>query len=200
VYWAVVAKPGTGCVLTLTFPDRRYRRDFLHAFRWYVDTQATAPHRILELGSGPGHLAERILFYRSDVERYVLFDSSDAMHHLAREELQPYAAVTEYITADLGSRDAFAKLGTFSVVVTLSAVLELRDKRQVKALYKRAFDVLERSGHFLVCIRSAADPSAANPDLFMTPGEQWASLAAAGFRSIEAILHSHGMSLYAARR
>jgi hypothetical protein len=122
------------------------------------------------------------------------------MHHVVREALRPYAAVTEYMTGDLGNPDAFDTVGTFIVVVTMSAVLELRHKRHAKALYKRVFDVLERCGHFLMCIRSAVDPSAPNPDSFMTPGEQWAALAAAGFRSIEVILDLDGMSLYAARR
>jgi SAM-dependent methyltransferase len=184
----------------VTLPDKTYRRDFLHAFRWYIDTRAIAPHRILELGSGAGHLAERILFYRSDIERYVLLDSSDAMHHVVREELRPYAAVTEYMTADLGSPDTFDAVGRFTVVVSMSAVLELRHKRHVKPLYKRVFDALERCGHFLVCIRSAADPFTTHSDLFLTPGEQWAALAAAGFRAIEVILDRDGMSLYAARR
>ena len=48
----------------------------------YLDTPAT----ILEIGSGPGLLAEEILRSCS-VRRYVLLDSSTAMHDLAQERL-----------------------------------------------------------------------------------------------------------------
>ena len=53
--------------------------------------------RVLELGSGPGHLA-RAIVEQSPTQRYVALDFSDAMHALARDHLGALASLITFVT------------------------------------------------------------------------------------------------------
>jgi SAM-dependent methyltransferase len=152
--------------------------------------------RILEVGSGPGHLAREILTHR-DVAEYVALDFSDAMHELAREHLGELAAHVTFVTRNFRSPDWVAGLTGFDAVVTQQAVHEARHKRHAQPLLVQARTTLAPSGLLLFC-DSYASPSS-KPHLFLERDEQPAVLHAAGFATIELLRDEHGMALYAAR-
>src|SRR5262249_62221889 len=69
--------------------------------------------RILELGSGPGHLAREILT-RCDVADYVALDFSTPMHELAREHLgTDLAARVTFVTRDFRTPEWTHELAQF---------------------------------------------------------------------------------------
>src|SRR5262249_54030107 len=89
--------------------------------------------RVLELGSGPGFLALRILDALPSTD-YTMLDFSQAMHELARERLGHRMHNVRPILADFKSADWSMGLGAFDAVVTNQAVHELRHKKHALAL------------------------------------------------------------------
>src|SRR5262245_21595360 len=86
-----------------TVRRRPYRTDFFAAFVEALNRKNTCAIDVLELGSGPGHLAEQVL-QRCAVRRYVALDFSAAMHDLARTRLHPFLERVEFMRRDF--RDA----------------------------------------------------------------------------------------------
>ncbi len=183
-----------------TVERRPYRADFFRAFGRYLEERVTGPIRILEVGSGPGHLASQLLARISLIAEYTLLDFSEAMHRMARQELCTHSGKTRFVTADFREDTAFSGLGAVDVVVTMQAVHEIRHKRHVGALYQRLLNALRPGGHFLVCDHTTDNANGGNVDLFMTREEQWSVLGQAGFREIEQLLDLGGMTLHAARK
>jgi SAM-dependent methyltransferase len=105
--------------------------------------------RVLEVGSGPGLLAEHLLDAVPIVE-YTLFDFSGPMHQLARERLAAHTGRTRQLTGDFLAPGWTAVLdGPYDAVVTLQAVHELRDAALVPALYRQLHGLLSPRGLFL---------------------------------------------------
>lgn len=73
---------------------RPWRTEFFAAFANFIGNGSAA--RVLELGSGPGFLAEYLL--RSNVNlRYVALDFSPAMHELAAQRLAELAGRVQFV-------------------------------------------------------------------------------------------------------
>ena len=90
----------------------------------FTDTLADRfdqPVRIVELGSGPGFLAERILNGVA-VSAYTLVDISPAMHALARVLLAGASDKLSFVTANYGLPGWTEGLGQFDAVVSLQAI------------------------------------------------------------------------------
>jgi cyclopropane fatty-acyl-phospholipid synthase-like methyltransferase len=174
------------------------------ARRWAAEATAKRPYRaqlfetiadrlasagasgVLELGSGPGELAEVIVRRLPDV-RLTLLDFSVAMHDLARDRLQEPAERVRYLVRDLRAPDWPEALGTFDAVVSMQAVHELRHKRHAPRLHGKVLNVLESGGMYLVCDHFAGEGGISNSELFMNRREQSATLKAAGFTSVRAL-------------
>src|SRR3954467_10380848 len=125
---------------------RPYRPRFFAAF-----CAALAPRRrlrILELGSGPGHLAREILSH-CDVQTYVALDFSPVMHEIAGQHLGELASRVTFVTRDFRDPAWAADLGAFDAVVTLQAAHETRHKRHLVPLLERARTVLVAGGTLL---------------------------------------------------
>lgn len=183
-----------------TVTRRPYRLDFFRAFVRYLQERLVKPSRVLEIGSGPGHLASQLLSGVPLIVEYTLLDSSNAMHGIARQELRAHADVTRFMTADFREDAAFGGLGPMDVIVTMQAVHEIRHKRHVAALYHRLLKALRPGGYFLVCDHTTDNANGANVDLYMTRQEQQSALDQAGFSKIEQVLDLGGMTLHAARK
>ena len=93
-----------------------------------IAEQVAGARRILELGGGPGLLAEAIL-ERSPVADYTLLDFSPPMLAMARRRVGAYP-FTAFALADFLDPCWAAGLGTFDAIVTMQAVHELRHKRR----------------------------------------------------------------------
>ena len=154
--------------------------------------------RILELGCGPGLLAECILQRCPDLERYTLLDFSEAMLTLSKRRLGSYSAAA-FVQASFKSGDWTCEVdGPFDAVVSMQAVHELRHKRHAVALYEQTRRVLVTPGTLLLCDHTPFDDSLKSATLYMTEDEQLRALADAGFSNVQVSLSLNGLVLYQA--
>jgi ubiquinone/menaquinone biosynthesis C-methylase UbiE len=183
-------------------------RDPRDADAWVRDADAKRPWRaeiraaiaellvgvgdILELGAGPGLLAERVLESCSPAS-YTLFDFSPPMLELARARIGDRA---RYVLGDFKQLAWSAQLGTFDAIVAMQSIHELRHKRHVPGLYREIHEVLRPGGVLLVCDHSPHDERG----LFMTEHEQRVAMHDAGFVDAIAHLDRHGLYLCGAKR
>jgi SAM-dependent methyltransferase len=167
--------------------------------------------RVLELGSGPGHLA-RAIVESCATQCYVALDFSAAMHALARDHLGTFAERSGPEAGPLGSmtrgRITFVTrnfrdpawpdgLGTFDAVVTMQAVHETRHKRHHVPLLERARSLLVPGGLLLYCDGYLLETTK-YADLVMTRDEQPLALERAGFTAVQRLVDADGMALYSA--
>jgi SAM-dependent methyltransferase len=178
-----------------TVRNRPWRPDFFAAFALALNRHFTRPVTILELGSGPGHLAEALLSHCA-VRHYTALDFSPAMHDLARARLSSHIHQLEFLIRDFREADWTRGLGPFDAVVTLQAAHETRHRRHLLALLAQARSLLAANGLLLYCDYYAGGNK--HPDLFVERDEQPLVLAKAGFDSIRLLRDEGGMALYAA--
>ncbi len=174
---------------------RPWRREFFAAMAAEIATaSAGRPCRVLELGSGPGFLAEHLLQALPAIE-LVLLDFSTAMHTLARERLGALAGRVQFAERSFRESGWSVGLGFFDFVVTNQAVHELRHKRHAQPLHAQVRACLAPGGQYLVCDHYCGEGGMANDQLYMTVAEQQAALLGAGFECVERLLHKGGMVL-----
>ena len=176
---------------------RPWRTEFFEAFAAALASSPTPPTRILELGSGPGFLAEHLLRAFPDAS-YVALDFSAAMHALAAARLGDLTTRVQFVERSFKEADWTLSLGRFDAVVTLQAVHELRHKRHALALHAQVRTLLGLAGRYLVCDHVAGPADMANTDLYMTVAEQRAALEAAGFSDVRLVLLAGGLALHEA--
>lgn len=188
-------------------PIRVDFRDPATARRWIEDTRIKRPYRprffaafcaalasrsrlqILELGSGPGHLAREILLH-CDVYSYVALDVSPAMHELAAEHLGALASRVSFVTRDFREPAWSRDLGTFDAVVTLQAAHETRHKRHLTPLLARARTLLVPGG-LLLYADHYLTPETKLPALAPARDDQPLALERAGYVAIQ-LQHEEG--------
>src|SRR6185437_6284354 len=103
---------------TDTVARRPYRPEFFAAFASELKNNLVDPFLLLELGSGPGHLARAILSECPGATYYAL-DFSEAMHSLARERLDTLSRRVQFVTRNFCQPDWCDGLGPFDAVVTM---------------------------------------------------------------------------------
>jgi SAM-dependent methyltransferase len=176
---------------------RPWREQFFQQFINELRAVDGAPLRVLELGSGPGFLAQRILEAIPSVN-YTMLDFSPAMHELARERLGSLMRHVRPVLADFRNESWSEGLGEFDAVVTMQAVHELRHKKHARAFHQTVRSLLSARGRYLVCDHYAGGDGMANTTLYMTVDEQRRCLEAAGFGEVTIVLETRGMVLYRA--
>ena len=156
--------------------------------------------RVLELGSGPGFLAERVLQVCSKLASYTLVDFSEPMLAMSRERIAPFSAAS-FVLSDFRSGDwPHTVKGPFDCVVSMQSVHEVRHKRRVPKLYEQVYSVTVTSGLVLICDHTPKDDSWHNTSLFMTEEEQLRALSGAGFVDVTIAMSINGLVLYACRK
>jgi len=173
---------------------RPARETFFARFVAEICAAGNEQPAILELGSGPGFLARRILAARPQAA-YTLLDFSPAMHDLARKELGPLGHNARFVEADFRQDGWEQGLGPFDFVVTLQAVHELRHKSRALAFHRKVRNLVRADGVFLLCDPYAGPDAMGDTELFMTVEEQQQALAAAGFSRREMLLRLEGLVL-----
>jgi len=151
--------------------------------------------RVLELGSGPGFLAETLL-ERFPTIQYVALDFSAAMHQLARQRLERFAGRVTFVESSFRNMNWHTDLGKFDCVVTLQSVHELRHKSRASNLHQQVRDILLEPGLYVVCDHFAGDGGMSNSELFMTVSEQELALRQAGFTNVQNRLIDGSLSLF----
>jgi SAM-dependent methyltransferase len=177
---------------------RPFRAEFFAAFALAIATQTeNRPARVLELGSGPGFLAEHLLATLPFID-YVALDFSAAMHQLASERLGPSVQRVKFVERSFRDANWFNSLGQFQHIVTNQAVHELRHKRYAPTLHHQARELLVAGGCYLVCDHFSGEGGMSNSELYMTVEEQKSALLAAGFTNVKQLLLKGGLVLHCA--
>src|SRR5262249_24751224 len=146
---------------------------------------------VIELGSGPGFLAEYILARCPTIEQYTLLDFSPHMLAMSRDRLEVFHARASFLQMDFKhSGWADKMILAYDCIVTIQAVHELRHKRHALQFYKECSRLLKHSGLFLVCDRLPQDESDHDRALFMTEEEQLGAIREAGFDDAHVLLRS----------
>lgn len=184
---------------------RQWERDTIHKRPWRVDffaefvrqlRQYDSPPHVLELGSGPGHLAEQILS-NVPLASYTALDFAQPMHELAKQRLGAHASKVRFVQRDFRRSDWRSDLGSVDVVITLQAAHEVRHKQHQPALLRQIYELLPENGALLFCDHyNSVEPSGKNPALFFARDEQPLILRAAGFSRVSLLLDKGEMTLY----
>jgi SAM-dependent methyltransferase len=176
---------------------RPWRQAFFDAFVRELLSLSDKGASILEIGSGPGFLAQHLLGALR-LKRYTALDFSDAMHALARQRLGPAGGSVEFITRDFLSPAWTSDLPQYTAIVTLQAIHELRHKRKAPILYSQILTRLLSDGIFLVCDHYCGDGGMSDTSLFMSEAEHVEALTRGGFEDVVCIHKEGGMVLYRA--
>lgn len=174
---------------------RPWRTNFFEAIANAIDPSTGL--RVLELGSGPGFLAEHIL-RRCPRAELVLLDFSEPMHRLAGERLKDHADRVTCVCRSFKDPEWMSGLGSFDHVVTNQAVHELRHKRHAEPLHRQVHGVLRDGGSYLVADHYFGDDGMKKEGLYMTVEEQRQALLSAGFTTLTELLRQNGMVLHRA--
>ena len=174
---------------------RPWRTEFFAAFESAIASAVVPVRRVLELGSGPGFLAEHLL-RKLPLPSYVALDFSAAMHRLAAERLGPLASHVQFVECSFREASWPEGLGVFECVVTNQAVHELRHKRYAGALHARVRQVLSPGGSYLVCDHFCGEGGMKNEQLYMSVEEQRSALLGAGFAKVEQLMLKGGLILH----
>ena len=169
-----------------TAQARPGRMQMFQAFVGQLQNIAKPNPKILELGSGPGFLAEFLLDALPDLQ-LTLLDFSSVMHELARARLGSRAHQVRFLHSSFKSPDWYQGLDKFDAVVTNQAVHELRHKKYAEALHSRVATLLNPESPYLVCDHFFGEGGQSNDQLYMSVAEQRQALLNAGFRSVEQV-------------
>jgi SAM-dependent methyltransferase len=175
---------------------RPWRTAFFVEFAAAIKAAPVSVGRVLELGSGPGFLAEHLLNALPSVS-YVALDFSPSMHQLAETRLGPLSARVQFVERSFREPIWPQGLGMFEAIVTNQAVHELRHKRYALELHRQAKELLASGGSYLVCDHFVGEGGMKNDQLYMTVSEQFNALASAGF-VVEQLFLKGGLVLHRA--
>jgi cyclopropane fatty-acyl-phospholipid synthase-like methyltransferase len=176
---------------------RPWRTQFFERFASEISAHERPVTRVLELGSGPGFLAEHLLNRMPELS-YVALDISAAMHELARARLACHVDRVELIERSFKADGWTDGLGAFDCVVTNQAVHELRHKSYAAALHADVSGVLVDGGLYLMCDHFVSQGAMSNNKLYMTKEEHRAALHGCGFSALEIIKSFDTLVLYRA--
>ena len=178
---------------------RPWRSELRQAIATLVRDTAPPPRHVLELGCGPGLLAEAVLA-ACPIARYVALDFSPPMLAMAGRRVGGDPGV-QLVQADFTQPAWTAAVAApFDAVIAMQAVHEIRHKRHVPRLYGEVFGLLRPGGLLAVCDHAPFDVSARWTALYATVDEQHAALAAAGFTERTTQRAERGMYIVSARR
>ena len=176
---------------------RPWREEFFQAISQELCLLKSRGLAVLELGSGPGFLALRIL-ETSPILTYVALDFSSSMHLLAKKRLGALADRVQFLEADFKGADWSVGLPMFDAVVSMQAVHELRHKQHARSLYHVVRSLLPSGGVFLMCDHFLGKGGMIDAALYMTPEEHERALSAGGFTQVDLLLRKGGLILFRA--
>ena len=174
---------------------RPFRAEFFARFGSAIASSKTTDCRVLELGSGPGFLAEYLLGAIPNIS-YSALDFSAAMHELARIRLGSLRSRVTFIERDFRMPGWADELGKFDFVITLQAIHELRHKRHAPTFHRQVKNLILDTGSYFVCDHFHGDDGMPNDQLYMTVTEHSEALLDGGFKSIEQLMLKGGLVMY----
>jgi len=182
----------------------RYRPERQQLFKVFVTEVARIQKdqlSVLELGCGPGFLAEQLL-QNCNISRYTLVDFSPHMLELSRERLAGFKDRTVFFQRDFKKKSWSAAIpADFDLIVSLQAVHELRHASRIPSLYAQLYNLLVPRGSLLVCdhvnSRLSSHYRAAH---FMTVEEHLSTFKELGFVRAREICAAADLSLMGAEK
>jgi cyclopropane fatty-acyl-phospholipid synthase-like methyltransferase len=157
-----------------------------------------APIRVLELGSGPGMLAEQLLGAVDAIGEYTLFDFSEPMHELARRRLAAHTARCRHVEGSFLTEHWPSLLHPrYDAVVSLQAVHELRDAALIPLLYRRAREELLTAGG-VVLVADMVNLAGSAAGHLLTVDGHAAAFLEAGFADVEVLEVHDDLALWRA--
>jgi SAM-dependent methyltransferase len=182
----------------------RYRPERLQLFKAFAAEAAGIQKdrlSVLELGCGPGFLAEQLL-QNCNISRYTLVDFSPHMLELSRERLARFKDRTVFFQRDFKKKSWTAAIpADFDLVVSLQAVHELRHASRIPRLYAQLYNLLVPGGSLLVCDHvNSRLPSHYRAAHFMTVEEHLSTANELGFIRAREICAAADLSLMAAEK
>ena len=176
---------------------RPFREEFFEAFTNEISAIRKTGLNILELGSGPGFLAQYILS-RIDGVNFTLLDFSEPMHELARQRLGVISASKlHYLLRSFNDHNWADDIDHIDVVISNQAVHELCHKRYAPTFFAQVHKLLKPDGALLFCDHYFGDDGLGNDQLYMSRSEQRQTLERAAFHVTE-VLVKGGRALYKA--
>ena len=180
-----------------TDPELATRRMRAACFDWIADAVVGAlpavGGRVLELGSGPGHVADRLL--HCTTASYVAIDPAPAMHALARLRLGKIASRVQFVEHDLHDPRWSDGLGQFDVVVAHQLLRRLRHKSYLTPLYARACRCLLPNGIFLMSDQVADEHVIECNDQLLSASAHRRAMLDVGFHRVVLLRHENGRAL-----
>ncbi|MGB5439709.1 MAG: class I SAM-dependent methyltransferase [Gammaproteobacteria bacterium] len=180
-----------------TAQSRPGRNAIFQSFASELNTLSQKPLIVLELGSGPGFLAEHLLRLLPDL-RLTLLDFSPAMHSLARTRLAEYPSRTRFYEKDFKDADWINNIDKFDAVITNQAIHELRHKQHATTLHRQVKCVLKPDAPYLVCDHFYGEGGLSNASLYMTINEQAQAIVNAGFTSVKQVIQAGTLVMHRA--
>lgn len=175
---------------------RPFRPEFFDAF---VSGLAVLHNpKVLDVGSGPGFLAERVLG-ACDVTSYHLFDFSPHMLELSRARLRDFGASAVFHQGSFLDEGWWQSLpAPFDAIVSMQAIHEARDSARIPKLYAEFRPLLKVGG--IILIADQVNDGDRQEEHLLSVGEHQAALSRAGFEEIRRILAAGDLVLFAATR
>jgi SAM-dependent methyltransferase len=177
---------------------RPWREEFFQAIARELCLLNSSQLAVLELGSGPGFLALRILETFPTIT-YLALDFSPSMHLLAKKRLGSLADRVQFLEADFKGSGWSVGLPMFDAVFSVQAIHELRHKQHAPSLYQIVRSLLRSGGVFLMCDHFIGPGGMIDEALYMTPEEHEHALAVGGFSQVDLLLRKGGLILFRAR-
>ena len=175
---------------------RPHRAKFFDAF--VTEISRLAEPDVLDLGAGPGFLAEQVLA-RCAVASYHLLDFSPRMLELARARLARFGDRVFFHQVDFLQASWSQKLRTgFDAVVSLQAVHEVCQAEKLSQLYSGVASVVEEGGKIIIADKLDFETKEGRGALTVEDHET--ALARAGFRGFRRVLEVEDLIMFEATR
>ncbi len=175
---------------------RPFRLEFFDAF---VSELAVLHNpKVLDVGSGPGFLAERVLG-RCDVASYHLFDFSPHMLELSGARLRDFGERAVFHQGSFLDEGWWQSLpAPFDAIVSMQAIHEVRDSARIPKLYGELKLLLREGG--IILLADEVNEGDRKEKHLLSLSEQEAALLGAGFEEFRRLCAAGDLVLFAARR
>ncbi len=161
---------------------RPWRYEFFELYVQQINQLSLQNPRILEIGSGLGHLA-KVLLENIPAANYSAIDFSQAMHELSKIHLGSLHLSANYLIADFKQADwhRVTHGETYDVVIIHQALHELRHKAYAHDFHQHVIQHLLRdNGIYIVTDHIVAENGMKNNDLYMTIDEHLSVFSSIG--------------------
>ena len=154
--------------------------------------------RVLDVGSGPGFLAECVLG-GSNVGSYHLFDFSPYMLELSRARLQNAVDRAVFHQGSFLEEEWWRSLpGPYDAIVSMQAIHEVREAGRIPKLYGELRLLLQEGG--IILIADEVNDGDRQEQHLLTLSEHRAALSNAGFEKFRRVHSAGDLVLFAANK